>query len=338
MTTPIHPRLLVLFSVKEPTSTSNPFITLLEKSVDSYVDVEWFSWSRALLGSYGAFHIHWPENLYRARGRVSNVSKVFLALCLIARWKITRQKVIWTVHNESPHEKRGLVDGWVGRLVVSSVTDRVYMNTAHFRPSKSGSYRSYLIPHGHYRDVLENKSHPAKLPGSILTFGLLRPYKGIEDLIQAFADIEESNMTLRIVGSIHSTDYLASLKEAIETSGADDRIEFQPRHLEDAELEAEIRTHRLIVLPYKRMGNSGALLLALSAGAIVLVPRNKVTEALQDEVGSDWVHLFDGKIRAADLEVALRAPLTSSLSPDLSKREWPVIGRSYADIYLKGSP
>ncbi len=58
----------------------------------------------------------------------------------------------------------------------------------------------------------------------------------------------------------------------------------------DADLVREISMSEMVVLPYRFMHNSGAVLLALSLDRPVLVPDNEVNRLLEIEVGSDWVH------------------------------------------------
>jgi glycosyltransferase involved in cell wall biosynthesis len=95
-------------------------------------------------------------------------------------------------------------------------------------------------------------------------------------------------------------------------------------YADDATLAAEIAAATLVVLPYKAMHNSGALLLALSLDTPVLAPDNEVNRRLSEEVGEGWLHLFEGTITIDDLERALKAIAASPPGgrPDLSAREW----------------
>jgi hypothetical protein len=81
----------------------------------------------------------------------------------------------------------------------------------------------------------------------------------------------------------------------------------------------------LVVLPYKAMHNSGALLLALSLDTPVLAPDNEVNRHLAEEVGDGWLHLFEGTLTIEDLERTLKAVAATPTRgrPDLSAREWP---------------
>ena len=53
-----------------------------------------------------------------------------------------------------------------------------------------------------------------------------------------------------------------------------------------------------IVLPYKRIPNSGAVIHALSRYRPVLAPRLGSLMEVQEEVGSEWLGLYDGELSA----------------------------------------
>jgi len=99
----------------------------------------------------------------------------------------------------------------------------------------------------------------------VLSFGLIRPYKGIEDLLEAWHGITDAD--LWIVG--RSRMDLASLRERAPAG-----VRFLPRFVADDELPAFFRRADVVVLPYvqaERFDFSGVLATALAFGkAIVL--------------------------------------------------------------------
>jgi glycosyltransferase involved in cell wall biosynthesis len=99
----------------------------------------------------------------------------------------------------------------------------------------------------------------------VLFFGLLRPYKGVDVLLEAWGGVDGAE--LWIVGK--SRMPLESLR-----SQAGERVRFVPRFISDAELPAYFRRADLVVLPYsrtERFDQSGVLATALAFGkAIVL--------------------------------------------------------------------
>jgi glycosyltransferase involved in cell wall biosynthesis len=130
-----------------------------------------------------------------------------------------------------------------------------------------------VIPHGAF-DYLtklpEEKPLPADLEGAegpvILCFGLLRPYKGIENLIEAYGRLVRGGAAgdaeLWIVGNPRM-DVAPLRRQAAEAGG---RVRFVPRFVDDAEIPAIFRHADLIVLPYLDAEHSGVLYTGLAFG------------------------------------------------------------------------
>ncbi len=129
------------------------------------------------------------------------------------------------------------------------------------------SARVRVIHHGAF-DYLtglpEEKPLPQELEGAegpvILFFGLLRPYKGIDTLLEAFRHVEGAE--LWIAGNPRmEVEPLRQL--AAEAPG---RVRFLTRFVEDAEIPAIMRRADVVVLPYRDAEHSGVLYAALAFG------------------------------------------------------------------------
>ena len=127
--------------------------------------------------------------------------------------------------------------------------------------------RVRVIHHGAF-DYLtrlpEERPLPAELEGAegpvILFFGLLRPYKGIDTLLEAFRRIEGAE--LWIAGNARME--LEPLRRlAAEAPG---RVRFLTRFVEDAEIPPIMRRADVVVLPYRDVEHSGVLYAALAFG------------------------------------------------------------------------
>jgi glycosyltransferase involved in cell wall biosynthesis len=127
--------------------------------------------------------------------------------------------------------------------------------------------RVRVIPHGAF-DYLtrlpEEKPLPSELEGAegpvILFFGLLRPYKGLDLLLEAFAQVEAAE--LWIVGNARMD--VASLQAS--AAAAAGRVRFVTRFIEDAEIPPIFRRADLLVLPYRDAEHSGVLYTGLAFG------------------------------------------------------------------------
>jgi len=163
----------------------------------------------------------------------------------------------------------------------------------------------------------------------LLFFGILRRYKGLESLLRAFNNQANPTLTLHIIGRPVDSELAADVTRAAESNP---RIRTVIAHIPDDALAREIRSSTLVVLPYRDLYNSGALLLALSLNTPVLVPQTASTVALAQEVGMGWIHMFDGDLTSDHLSSAALAPRPSE-APNLDQRSWSSIGREYVDLY-----
>lgn len=133
--------------------------------------------------------------------------------------------------------------------------------------------RVRVIPHGafdHLTRLPEEKPLPPELEGAegpvILSFGLLRPYKGIENLLEAYGRIarhgDAGSAELWIVGNPRM-DVGPLRRQATEAGG---RVRFVNRFVDDAEIPAIFRRADLLVLPYLDAEHSGVLYTGLAFG------------------------------------------------------------------------
>ncbi len=314
----------------------NPFLKLLFESYDDTIALHPFSWRQALGRRYDVLHVHWLEYLVRSENPAARPVKLALFALLLLRLVLLRTPSVWTVHNDTPHDVSvNVVERALLALWSRCVTHKVFLTRA--AQSDAGSpVRSTVIVHGDYRPVLAHGTPPppAQPPTEILHFGHLRPYKGIEPLVDAFVGAwpdETRRPRLRIVGRAKDPAYGVALANLVDGVAG---VELTEAFLPDADLEAIIGAADLIVLPYQKMTNSGAAILALSIGRPVLVPDCPTTRELQAEVGRDWVSLFTQPFGPADLaQVVERDTPPRSDVPDLSAREWSVLGGAYSNLF-----
>jgi glycosyltransferase involved in cell wall biosynthesis len=132
--------------------------------------------------------------------------------------------------------------------------------------------RVRVIPHGAF-DYLTRLPDEALLPieleGAkgpvILFFGLMRPYKGIDTLLEACAEVEGAE--LWIVGNPRM-----DLVELIERSRRlPGKVRWLPRFIEDREIPALMRAADLLVLPYRDIEQSGVLYTGLAFGKAMVL-------------------------------------------------------------------
>ncbi len=138
---------------------------------------------------------------------------------------------------------------------------------------------------------------PFGIEGKMLTFGLLSPDKGIENVIKAMPRIVEAcpRAHYQIVGATHphikaeyGEAYRDSLQSLARTTGVEKHIEFVNRFLNPCEIVDYLEQADIYVTPYlkKEQITSGTLAYAIGSGkAVISTPYWYAEELLVNERG-----------------------------------------------------
>jgi glycosyltransferase involved in cell wall biosynthesis len=155
-----------------------------------------------------------------------------------------------------------------------------------------------VIPHGPYDHLARPAIARAASPGEplrLLYLGLVRPFKGVEDLVEAFSGFgREQAARFRLVVVGETWEGWTAPDEAIAQSPHADLIERVDRYVTDAELAEYFGQADAAVFPYHRSSASGPLHIAMSAGLPVVVTAvGGLVEAAGGYQGADMVPPHD---------------------------------------------
>jgi glycosyltransferase involved in cell wall biosynthesis len=208
-----------------------------------------------------------------------------------------------------------------------------------------------VIPHGHYIDAYPNAVTRAEarraldLPLTInrsplpifLFLGLLRPYKGLEELLPAFQSLPDPNAALLIAGRPRPGDYAALLAEQ---AACDPRVLLHPHFVPADEVQVWMNAADAVVLPYRQITTSGAAMLAWSFGKPVIAPA--LPAFLEPMAAAPFLGLLYDPARPDALAEALRQATTvdwqahrTSILDWARQFDWPGIGRQFARLYQR---
>ncbi len=177
----------------------------------------------------------------------------------------------------------------------------------HAVRSHFGLSDAVVVPHGPYDHLGAGERRPLRRNSdglcTVLYFGTIRPYKGLEHLIEAFGMLSSKDAAryrLVVVGETWEGWNLPA--ERIASSPHRDRIAFVNRYVHDDEVAEYFAAADAVVLPYLRSSSSGPLHLAMSFGLPVVVSDvGGLREAAADYQGARFVRPAD----VDDLRVAL---------------------------------
>nr|WP_269327652.1 glycosyltransferase [Kineosporia mesophila] len=191
-----------------------------------------------------------------------------------------------------------------------------------------------VIPHGPYDHVVgPTRATDPESPLNVLYFGVIRPYKGLEDLVQAFSALPAEtvrDMRLTIVGETWE-GWTAPL-EAVASSPVRDRITVVNRYVSDAEVQQYFNEADAVVLPYRRSSSSGPLHIAMSTGLPLIVTAvGGLIEAASDYEGAVFVPPKD----PARLTTALGALPGRRGRRHPDPHSWDASVRSYLGLFAE---
>jgi glycosyltransferase involved in cell wall biosynthesis len=190
-------------------------------------------------------------------------------------------KIVLTVHDLLPHDtgqkyRQTYLDLYrmVDSIICHSDNIKSRLAAEFYVPEEKIS----VIPHGpFFYDLPADPSGPALQsfelePGKLLVLwqGIIFPYKGIDLLLNAWQQVENSNDDARllIVGT-GSPEMLEPIREQISTLSLQ-HVKLHPRFISTEELVALYRAADIVVYPYRAITTSGALATGLALGKTIV--------------------------------------------------------------------
>ena len=240
--------------------------------------------------------------------------------------------LVWTAHNVLPHRPVFANDASARRSLVKAC-DLVLAHSpsalAELSALGASPRRTAVIPHGAIVPaeaaaaprIADNGDETRRF----LFFGRVEEYKGVENLLAAFAAIPHPPAThLTVAGQCDSPGLRSVLRELAGRAGA--RVTLRLERVPEDEVGALFATTDVVVLPFRRITTSGSAMLALSYGKPLIVPDLPGLADLPDQA----VLRYNGEVPAltnalaslACASAATLAAMSAAACDFASQRTW----------------
>ncbi len=228
---------------------------------------------------------------------------------------------ILTVHDSAPfnNNPRSLVQRWGATRILPRFDHLIVHTRAAAQRVESYGVDARcvsVIPHGllggdiavPHRDTFRERDDEDIV--RILLFGKIKPYKGLDVLLQAIASLPPEIMRrckVRVVGAPYMD--MAPLINFAKSTGIERNVEFDLRFVDDQEIPGILARADIMVMPYREIDASGVLMMALSAGLPIVASRiGLFAELLQDGEHGRLVPVEDWQALAAALSELIADP------------------------------
>lgn len=274
---------------------------------------------------------------------------------LFALLRALGPRVVFTAHNGLPHEA-----DWLDRLGHWGIyhgAHHVIVHNQATRAFAAGTYRVAarhlsVIPHGDYalfadgaptREAARARLGVPSGERRVLFFGAIRPYKGLDVLVEAFASLRASVPAARLVvaGKVLGGD-IEVYRRRVRELGMDGLVTFIDHYLDFDEVACHVRAADVAAFPYHRVWESGSLRVALALGCpVVTTDVGGLGEVIRDRVTGRLVPPRDSGALARALADTLADPESASrqaaaaLAEERATRAWPLIAAATAELYRR---
>jgi glycosyltransferase involved in cell wall biosynthesis len=296
------------------------------------------------------FHILW-----------NNKFELFDRTLLMLYYRLLGKRVVLTVHNVNAG-KRDSKDTRFNRLTLRiqyRLTHHIFVHTDKMKRELIEEFgmrtaRITVIPFGINNAVPNTTLTPEGAKQrlglrndekTVLFFGRITPYKGLEYLIAAFEQllVRDQSYRLIIAGNPDRCDeYWRAIREGIREDVRKGQVILKASFIPDDETEVYFKAADVVVLPYRDIYQSGVLFLGHSFGLPVVAAD---VGSLKDEIVEGKTGFVFRPEDPVDLAKAIEQYFASDLYAELNSRRgeirayanerhsWDVVGQKIMNVY-----
>ena len=198
--------------------------------------------------------------------------------------KLLFGKVVLTIHDVSSFANlsdSSIIGSMIYKLTDLILTHNEFSKSEIIKVSPNLSSRIYIVPHGNYIPFIrvqndkERSRKRLEIPNNkkvLLFFGMIKKVKGLDVLLYALKDVikENPDALLLIAGKVWENDFTI-YQRIIDENNLSDYCLLHTKFIPHADVEHYYCAADLVVLPYKKIYQSGVLVMTLSYGKPALV-------------------------------------------------------------------
>jgi beta-1,4-mannosyltransferase len=241
--------------------------------------------------------LHWPDNILGYNIFKFYTTLGLLIFSLLLAKLLFKTKHVWFAHNIKSHHKvskarEKIFWKWFLMTIDFIIYPLPTILEIHNENIFEGDKK--IIPFGPYTKRLVDFENLENLKLEIgydnqfkyfLWFGLIRPYKNLEFLIDVF-DKSNDNFKLLIVGQVSDEKYYKSLSKS-------KNVVFLPRFIEDSEFPLFFNLSDACIFNYNNITNSGSIRMALTYNKPVFCNYFKQFEDFNEILDTNLVQFYN---------------------------------------------
>ena len=336
-----------LYPGKQHVGQTN-YLVDFDPEVDVYQGMDWNS-PRSWYSAYKFIKRHQPDAIIMLWW-TSSVAHMELFLAIANRMKIKANLILEMHEVVDPLEESILPIRLYSRLAGRMIMKRADAFTTQSSSAKNqvaqiyklGEERIFVVPVGLYQDYkrVSDKNTSKKELGIeeefiILYFGMIRKYKGVPHLVEAFNRLPQDiaqHSRLVIAGEDWGDE--TSLDGVINSSPYKEQITYRPEFVPDDMIPRYFSAADVVVLPYLRTAGSGVANIALAYGKpIITSDLETMRECLADYQGAMFTPVGDSSAIAEKLtEIYAQYKSGKPMVYNPPQNTWDEIARQYEQI------
>lgn len=269
----LHPtKYLMVYS---PPNADNPYQTLFysgfNRTIVAPAAAEKFL-RYQILGISKLLHVHWDEDFLRKKDpqQARNVRNSLI------EFKQKNGKVIWTVHNQMPHEIDSAEERehfLSNRAFMCEMADAIHVHSEYAKQYLLNTFavqeeKIAVIPHPSYVEWYcpENFQRTFREKKVFLLFGNIRKYKGFDLIIEAFSKVQLTSC----IEHFHIAGYGADAVDYEVVNGIE--IKRSGGYVDDDIVPGLFSSADFAIFGFSSILTSGSLMLALTFGLPPIAP------------------------------------------------------------------